>query len=249
MSGRPALLDQVLAAAGGEQLWRATERISARVRSGGLLMRTRVPGTRFADYRVTVETARPHTILDPFPEPGLRGVFDRGAVRIESADGRVHQQRSRPRELFSGRSGLRRNLRWDALDSTYFAGYAMWNYLVNPLLLIRDDLEVSEGQEWSGEGARWRRLDVRFPPGLDSHSPEQSFYYDDDARLVRHDYTAEVIGSWARAGHYCDEHRDFEGLSFPTRRRVLPLRRNGRTRPFPVLVSLELSDFEIGFAS
>jgi hypothetical protein len=49
------LLDQVLEAHGGEERWRAANRISARVRGGGLLLRTRVPGNRFADYRVVAE--------------------------------------------------------------------------------------------------------------------------------------------------------------------------------------------------
>lgn len=207
-----------------------------------------MPGNRLADYRLTVETDRQHAVLEPFPQAGLRGVLDQGEVRIEATDGELRERRVRPREMFFRRSGLRRNLPWEALDSTYFAGYAMWNYLVNPLLLLRDDVAVSEGPEWSGEGERWRRLDVRFPAGLDTHSPEQSFFYDDAGRQVRHDYyTAEVIAGRAHAAHYCGEHRTFDGLLFPTRRRVLPRRRDLRSRPFPVLVSVDLLSVEVEF--
>ncbi len=242
-----ALLEEIVEAAGGESRWRAAARIRAHVQSGGLLPRTRMPGNRLADYTVTLETGRQHAVLDPFPGAGLRGVFDDGEVRIESGDGEVRERRARPREMFFGRSGLRRNLRWDALDSTYFAGYAMWNYLVTPLLLLRDDVTVSEGPDWSGEGQRWRRLDARFPAGLDTHSAEQSFFYDDRGRQVRLDYTAEVIARRARAAHYCGEHRTYDGLVFPTRRRVLPRRRDLRSRPFPVLVSVGLESVEVEF--
>ena len=245
MAARPALLDEVLEAAGGERRWRAAERISARVRSGGLLLRTRVPGSRFADYTVSVETARQRATLDPFPELGLRGVFEPGEVRIETRDGEVRRRRTDPRPMFFGASGLRRNLRWDALDSTYFAGYAMWNYLVNPLLLLDQGVEVSQGRDFAGEGERWRRLEVRFPPGFDTHCREQSFLYDERGRLVRHDYTAEVIAGAAHAAHQCGAHRSVDGLVFPTRRRVLPRRRDGRSRPFPVLVSLDLDEIEV----
>ena len=74
----------------------------------------------------------PRTVLDPFPRDGQRGVFERGAARIESRDGAVLSRAGRAGAFF-GRSGLRRNLRWDALDSVYFAGYAMWNYLTAPV--------------------------------------------------------------------------------------------------------------------
>ena len=53
--------------------------------------------------------------------------------------------------------GLRRNLRWDALDSVYFAGYAMWNYLTAPYLLTREGVEVGEGDTWTEGAQTWRR--------------------------------------------------------------------------------------------
>ena len=63
------LLDEVLEAHGGLGRWRAARTITARVHSGGLLIRTRVPGNRFADYRVTVEDpavfTRPWTMAFP----------------------------------------------------------------------------------------------------------------------------------------------------------------------------------------
>ncbi len=141
-----ALLDEVLEAHGGLERWRAARAIRARVRSGGLLIRTRVPGNRFADYHVTVDVDEPRAVLEPFPEDGQRGVFERGRVRIETDAGDVVASRDDPRPAFFGRAGLRRNLRWDALDSTYFAGYALWNYLTTPLLLTRDGVQVSEGE-------------------------------------------------------------------------------------------------------
>ena len=140
------LLDEVLDAHGGAERWAAARRIRSRVRSGGLLIRTRVPGNRFADYEVTVEPAERRAVLDPFPKDGLRGVFDSGEARIEAEDGAVIESRANPRAAFSGGSGLRRNLRWDALDSTYFAGYAMWNYLTTPYLLTREAVEAREGE-------------------------------------------------------------------------------------------------------
>ena len=240
-----ALLDEVLEAHGGLERWRAARTIRARVRSGGLLIRTRVPGNRFADYHATVDVGEPRAVLEPFPEDGQRGVFERGRVRVETDAGDVVASRDDPRPAFFGRAGLRRNLRWDALDSTYFAGYALWNYLTAPLLLTRDGVQVSEGDAWEEEGESWRRLEAGFPEGLDTHSRRQSFYFDAQGRLRRHDYVAEVVGGWARAAHHCAEHAQAGGLVFPTRRWVRPIRPGNRSLPFPTLVWLEISELQV----
>ena|SRR5215813_10817232 len=79
-----ALLDEVLEAHGGLECWRRARTVHARVRTGGLLIRTRVPGNRLADSRLTVHVQEPQTVVDPFPRHGQRGVFERGAARIES---------------------------------------------------------------------------------------------------------------------------------------------------------------------
>jgi hypothetical protein len=244
--GAADLLDEALHASGGLDRWREARTIRARVRSGGLLVRTRMPGNRFADYHLEVSVADRRAILDPFPRDGERGVFQAGEARIETADGEVLESRERPRAAFSGPSGLRRNLRWDPLDSTYFVGYAMWNYLTFPYLLSGEGFDLAEGEPWREGGEIWRRLEATFPAGIDSHSARQIFYIDPRGLLRRHDYVAEVVGRWAKAGHYVDDHVKAGGLVFATRRRVLPVARpTNRTLPFPTLVSMELSELEV----
>ncbi len=240
-----ALLDEVLEAHGGREQWSAASRIAARVASGGLLIRTRVPGLRFADARIEVEVGEPVSFGEPFPERGHRAVFDHGAVRIETADGEVLESRSDPRSRFFGIAGLRRNLRWDSLDAAYFAGYAWWNYLNTPYLLARRDLQTREIEPWTEAGHTWRRLAARFPAGLDTHSPDQVFYFDSAKRLRRHDYTPEVVGRWARAAHMCADHVEAGGLLFPTRRWVRPIGPGNRPLPAPTLVDLRLSEIEV----
>ena len=227
------LLDEVMEAHGGLERWQGARSVHARVRSGGLLIRTRIPGNRFADYRLTVHVHEPRAVMEPFPRARERGVFERGEARIERDDGEVLASRSDPRAAFFGASGLRRNLRWDPLDSAYFAGYAMWNYLTTPYLLTSNGLEVSEGGAWEEGGERWRRLDARFPQSIATHSGTQTFYFDAHCCLKRHDYIAEVIGGWARVAHYCADHVQAGGLMFPTRRWVRPFARAIARCPSP----------------
>lgn len=240
-----SLLEEVLEAHGGRDRWAAAKTIRARIRSGGLLLRTRMPGNAFAEARIEVDVDRVRAVAEPFPTPGRRGVFEDGSVRIQADDGEILASREDPRPCFFGRAGLRRNLRWDVLDSVYFAGYAWWNYLNAPYLLIRAGVEVSEAEPWREGAETWRRLDVNFPAGLDTHSPRQTFYYDHEFRLRRHDYVAEVVGGVARAAHMCADHVSAGGLLFPTRRWVRPIGPRNRPLPFPTLVWLELVEIEV----
>jgi hypothetical protein len=207
------------------------------------LLATRAPKRLYSKYDITVRAREPWAMLEP-ASGGERATFDHGRVRHETTDGDLIASRDDPRARFFGFSGLRRNMRWDVLDLTYFAGYAMWSYLTTPLLLTRNEVEVSEGPPIESRGGRWRRLDARFGEGIDTHSEAQSFWFDTEGLLRRHDYTAKVVGGWARAAHTCDAHREFDGLVFPTRRRVHP-RRQGGPLGFPTLVWIELDTIEV----
>lgn len=242
MSAIPStLLDEVIDAHGGLERWRSVRSITARVRSGGLLLR-RFPGNRLADYEGRLDLHEPRAMLFPFPEPGRRAVFDHGEARIESDRGEVLASRTRPRPEFFGLSGLRRNLRWGPLDAAYFAGYAMWNYLTTPYLFTRDGVEVREGEPRREGGETWRSLEVSFPDDLDTHCREQAFYFDSRGLLRRHDYTAEVVGGWAKAAHFCEDHREFDGLVFPTRRHVHPRAPWGGSLPRPTMVWIGIDE-------
>lgn len=233
------LVDKAIAAHGGLDRFRSLGEISVRMRCGGSAFAIRFQRGAFARVEASVTTGEPRTVLYSYPEPGKRGVFEPDAVRIESEDGAVIEQRDDPRAAFRG---FRHNLWWDKLDLLHFGGYALWNYIATPFVFARPGFELTELDPWEENGERWRRLRVRFPDDVPTHSPEQDFYFDDQGLLRRLDYTAEVFGGWAKAAHYCGEHRDFEGLVVPTRRKVLPRKRNNRPRARPTLVWIEIED-------
>ncbi|MCD2152386.1 hypothetical protein ABZU78_04910 [Rhodococcus erythropolis] len=238
------LLDEVLTAHGGVEHWQSVSAITARGRLGGLLPQ-RFPGNKLAKFTVEVEVAEQRTVLQDFPRVGECAVFDKGVVRIETRDGEELGSRTDPRSAFFGLSGVRRNLHWDALDTAYFAGYAFWNYLTAPLLLARDDITVAEAEPWQESGQQWRRLQATFAPAIDTHCRQQTFYVDNGGLIRRHDFVAEPVGNWAKAALYCDQHREFDGLTFPTRRRVLPRGPGGRVLSRPTLLALDFDDIEI----
>jgi hypothetical protein len=219
-----ALLDQVLAAHGGREAWESTTEVSAHLHTGGFALRWKRVGEPFPDYRATVSMHAPRTVIEPYPgPPGARGIFERDHVRIEDASGATIDGRADMRRRFPG---LRRRLWWDPLDALYFAGYALWNYFTTPLLLTRCEVEE-----------RGRTLEVIFPPEIPTHSRRQLFHFDETGLLTRLDYTAEVFGRWARGRHECRAHRSFDGLVFPTSRRV-----TFGALPRPTIIWIEVDD-------
>jgi hypothetical protein len=129
----------------------------------------------------------------------------------------------------------RRLLHWSAADVAAFAGAAIWTYLLIPFVLHRPGFELQALPPRQG----LRRLRVRFPTAVATHSPEQVLHVDGDGLIRRHDYTALAFGRWARAAQTLHAYRSFDGLLVATRRRVTP-RMAGRSTSRPTLVWIEI---------
>jgi hypothetical protein len=229
-SGR-GLAEKMIKAHGGMAAWEQAESVSLDMHGGGLLLVSKRQPRTMKDVTVTVATTGQRTTITPYPKPGQRGVFEHGSVRIESDAGEVLERRDDPRPLFRR---FRRQLRWDDLDLLYFSGYALWNYVSVPFVLLRDGYKL--------EAKDAKTLTVTFPEGVDTHCRTQRFQLDEKGLLRRHLYTAEPVGRWARSVHVASEHRGFGGLVFPTKRRVYPRGLGGIRVPFPVLVRIDIDN-------
>src|SRR5262249_13577412 len=130
---------------------------------------------------------------------------------------------------------------WDDLHFIYFASYTMWTYLTVPFSLSWPGFEAIEIGPWKEQDETWRRLRVRFPSRIASHSAEQTFYFGDDGCLRRHDYEVEIAGN-TPAAHYVSDYQEVSGIVVPTKRRVLLRQPHNAPRPDPVLISIDLSD-------
>jgi hypothetical protein len=232
------LLDRAVEAHGGMQRFDATERVSVDMRVSGWALPLRFQRGAFSSITGTVSTKEPRAVLVPHPEPGKRGVFENGDVRIESGDGTPLAERRNAREAFGGR----RNIWWDDLDMLYFGGYALWGYVGAPFIFTRPGYELEEIDPWREDGEEWLGLRVRFPEDVPAHSREQAYYFGPDGLIRRNDYTAEVFGNWAKAAHYCWDYRDFAGFKFPTRRRAMPRGPGGRPLRAIAVVALAFDD-------
>jgi hypothetical protein len=231
-----ALAQQMLETYGGEGRWRAATGVEGRLTIGGSLFRWKRRGEgHWPSVQIRVETAGPRTRFDPIDRAGNVAVLDGHAVRIERPDGTLVEERQNARTKPYGR----KLFAWDVVDIGYFFGYTMWNYLALPALLMRDDIA------WSEVSAD--TLEARFPPEIPTHSPVQRFHLDlDTGRLRQHDYTAKVFGGWAKAAHMITEHRDYDGLTAPSKRRVKPRAGDkGGPLPFPLLIWADVHEYRL----
>jgi hypothetical protein len=237
------LLQLALAAQGGVERFQRAREITVDMHGSGAVVRGKRWGRIPGHIQVRCDTREQRSVISPFPSEGKRGVFTPSEVRIESVeDGSRLSSRADPRSKFPGG---RRLLWWDDLDFLYFSGYAVWGYSCAPYTFLWDGVESREIEPWEQDGETWRRLEVTYPPGFHAHSRQQIYYFDSTGLLRRNDYTAEVFGGFAKSAHMSYEHKEFDGLLFPTRRRVYSRSRSNKPRPFPTLVSIDIARVEV----
>lgn len=230
---------------GGFELWQQHATLHVELRFGGLAFASRWNRKGLRRRRARVFLHEQKVIFENYLTTGCRGIYTPENLCLETPEGNIFAGRRQPRAVFGS---FRRQLWWDDLDLLYFAGYALWNYLTMPWLLTFEGVEIQSVGDWEEAGETWKKLTVQFPAGIATHSTIQTFYFDKNYRLRRHDYTPEVFVSWAKAAHYCLDHQNLGGLQFPLKRLVFPRKSNGIAATFPTLVFIEITAarFDVG---
>jgi hypothetical protein len=217
--GDAATMAAEVAAAHGAARWAAAEAVEVRLSSGGLAFAAKGQSHALRDLTARVATrSQSVELTGTRPEPW----------RFRAEDGA---------QLVAACTRLSRRLRWSQEDVAAFAAAALWTYVALPFVLVDPAYELERLPDRHG----LRRLGVRFPPGVATHSPSQVLHVDGDGLIRRHDYTALAFGRWATAAHVLTEYRELDGLLAATRRRVTP-RLGGRPLPGPTLVWIEVAD-------
>jgi hypothetical protein len=102
--------------------------------------------------------------------------------------------------------------RWTPTDAAYFFGYSLLTYFSVPFVL--KDCKILR----AGRNA----ITVRLVPALESHCQVQTFWFDPQGMLTRHDYAAEILGRIFHGAHYSTDFTDVQGVKLARIRRVVP---------------------------
>ena len=238
------LLDLAIATTGGRDLWSTVCGLKVDISIGGPIwaMKGWPPGKTF-DQILTVDTVREHIVLSPFTRPDQQMVFEAAtdSVTMQTVGGEPVETLAPAR---AGFKGMLRNSAWDALHLGYFLGYACWNYFTTPFLFTYPGVQAREIEPWREAGQAWRRLQVRFPPEIATHNPDQVFYFDASGMQRRMDYIVEINGS-TLVGHYTSRYKNFDGLLVPTRRRVFRRNPDNTVNVNLPSITLDIRDVEL----
>jgi hypothetical protein len=159
-------------------------------------------------------------------------------VALEGSDGRRLKERTATPAEFRA---LLECSAWDELILAHYCGRFIWNYVNAPFVLSDADFETEEIEPIRVRDEIWRRLRVRFPPRIVTHSPEQTLYFDSQGIMRRQDYTALYDGRTEVAQMF-SAHQRFSGLLVPTLCRLLRLESDGAPVAKPPLLDIEIFD-------
>jgi hypothetical protein len=227
---------------GGLGRWKQFETVSAHLVQGGVLWQVKGQAGTLDVTDVTVGLRSEWASHAPFGAVGRRSRFEPARVAIEGADGTVLEELRAPRQSFAGHT---LQTPWTSLQLAYFAGCAMWTYLNTPFLLAWPGVVSEELPRWKENGESWRRLGVRYPASVATHSAKQTLYFDELGLLKRHDYDVEIAGG-APGAHYIDTYIEVMGIKFPTVRRIFARQTDATVNRDLLVVSIDLSNIRLG---
>jgi len=232
------LVELTVEAHGGRRRWDEVSRFRASASMTGAILAMKGKPGRLDDVVLEGNTREQRMKITPFPEAGRCATWEPGRETIEAAEGVVIAERLDPARSFAGHT---RQTPWDDLQVAYFVSESNWNYFVAPFIFTRSGFTKAEIEPWSEDGQVWRRLLVTYPVNIVTHCRQQTYYFNDAELLQRLDYSVDLLGG-GPAVHYPSEHRDFDGILVPTRRRVYVRNPDGSPARESVSIAIDVAD-------
>jgi len=228
------LINRICNAHGGIDRWQMVESIQLQIDIFGPILLTKFNSPWLPDITANIFTDKPYVSIHDFPEEGHTSIFDGFDVYIYNANDKIYCERN-----YCNTDTLKAKPRllWDHMDLVYFLGHALWNHSCSPYIFKNKGFECHQGLDHiEKNGTVLSTLNVRYPSHIPSHCKQQIFYFDQKGLLKRQDYTADITSPLAIGSHIYEDHKTFDGLVFPTHRRVFPRLWNSKPlKPFKVM--------------
>jgi len=236
------LLESVLRASGGMDLWRLTRRFTLHASITGALCIEKCDSASLKELAVEGSTHNQAVDFTGFARVDLRALYRPDSVVLEAPDGRrLASRNAAPAEF---RAGLK-SVTWDELQLAYYCGYLIWNHLATPFILADPDFETKELPRTRKRGESLRRLRVVYPARVVTHATVQTFYFDREGLLRRLHYPAAHADA-VQIAHMFSGHQRFSGILVPTLCRLLTISADGVPIAKPPLLDVEIFDATFG---
>jgi hypothetical protein len=230
------LLEKAIEAHGGIERWKRAVGITIDLSIGGALFEGKGQAGVFGRVELEADLRNQRVLLRHLGKSDLTAIFTPERLTLEASGGKQVGALLRPREASIA---LDEQALWDLPHAAYFCGYAMWTYLTQPFLYSYPGVEVEEIEPWEEDGELLRRLKVKFPDQIATHTREQISYFGKDGLLRRHDYAVDVLRG-AQGANYSYNYRDCDGFKVPRRRIVYGRGGDNQRVPDPILVSIDI---------
>lgn len=235
-----ALAQLTIDAHGGISTFRQFSYLTAKIKQFGVLWALKGQTETLANANVKIDINREWASHWPFAPTNNHSEFTPSEVSIKSTDGDLLESLSSPRQSFSG---FEMETPWSLPQLAYFGGYTMWTYLSTPFLLAREGVTSEEVEPWVESGEEWRRLRIRFPEAIATHSQIQTLYIGSDGLLRRHDYEVDIQGSNA-AARYPLTPIEVSGITLYKGFRVFPRGEDNKPLTEPLIVGVDFEDYK-----
>jgi hypothetical protein len=232
-----SLLEIVLRASGGLDLWRRMQRYTLHLSIGGALCQRKYSAACLKELVVVGATHEQTLEIVGFTGSDRRALYGADWVALEGPDGRrIKERHASPREF---RSELAAPV-WDELLLAYFCGYLVWNYVSVPFVLAEPDFVAEELEPVVEHTEPYGRLQVAFPARVVTHATEQIFSFDRGGHLRQLDYAADFENR--AVTQLFSGHQRFSGILVPTLCRMLGTAPHGASTATPPLIDVEVFD-------
>jgi hypothetical protein len=232
------LLADALHAVGGLDLWRRMRRFTVHISIGGALCARKCRAAQLKDLVAEGGIQQQALEITGFTANNRRALYRPNWVALEGLDGQRLQERYAEPATFREHMKL---AAWDDLQLAYYCGYLIWNYVAVPFILADSDVLTEELDPGVVHGEIWRRLKVKFPPRVVTHSAQQTFYFEREGLLRRVDYPA-IDDDQTQTAQVFWEHQRFSGILVPTLCRISKVGVNGQLVTESPLVDIEIFD-------
>jgi len=232
------LLAKVLDAHGGLERWDSYKKVEATIVSGGGLFALKGVLQDANPRRMTVWLHEERSSVTPYGAPDQRTMFTPDRIAIEKLEGTVVAERRAPRDSFAGHQ---MHTPWDPLHRAYFNGEALWTYLTTPFAFAMEGVQTEETSPWQEGKETWRVLRVYFPGSIETHCQVQDFFFDEEFKLRRHDYSVNIAGGFP-AAQLMLEYTAANGMHLPSKRRAYARGPDRRPILDMLMVSIDISD-------
>lgn len=232
---RAKLVDALTALGGAERFARVAE----------LRVRLRATGGVFGDaWRAAgeqplhLDPAAMRAAFPGFGGPTRRAWVEDGKVKVVKANGALVTEKSS-----AGLWRIGRLLGWESADFLLMGAPAAWAALAAPYVLVEEGWRLVDLGTWYEGGQSFWRLGAT-PPG-EGPASMQSFCFDGQGRLVRHDHPVAGFGPFLTVSRYAEAFQESDGLVWPTRVRYVPVGPLGLGPGWPSLLEVELEGHQV----